>query len=156
MQELPLDTTTDAVLSASRALVAVAVRSLSDVTDDVTLPQFRVLVVLYSRGPTGMTNLAEELSASPSTATRLCDRLLEKKLIDRRHRPENRREVEVAATRSGALLVDQVTEQRRQQLGEILAKVPAAKLKPMVDALQAFADAAGEVPDQAWDRGWDL
>jgi DNA-binding MarR family transcriptional regulator len=156
VQELPLDTTTDAVLAASRALVAVAVRSLGEVTEDVTLPQFRALVVLCGRGPTGMTDLAEEIGGSPSTATRLCDRLLEKGLIDRRHRPENRREVEVAATKSGARLVDKVTARRRHQLEDILAKVPAGKLKPMVGALQAFADAAGEVPDQAWDRGWDL
>ena len=42
---------TDALLTASRALVAVAARSLAAVDDDVTLPQYRALVVLAVAGP---------------------------------------------------------------------------------------------------------
>jgi len=45
------ETVVDAVLSASRVLVAVAARSLSGVAEDVTLTQYRSLVVLASRGP---------------------------------------------------------------------------------------------------------
>ncbi len=41
----------DAVLSASRVLVAIAARSLADVGEEVTLTQYRSLVVLASRGP---------------------------------------------------------------------------------------------------------
>jgi DNA-binding MarR family transcriptional regulator len=145
---------TDAVLSASRALVAVAARSLVGASVEVTLPQFRVVVVLCSRGPSAMGELADELQASKSAATRLCDRLVEKGLVERHHRETNRREVEVQATRAGAKLVHAVTERRRDELGRILAKVPASKRQPMIDALHAFADAAGEVPDQAWALGW--
>ena len=43
------DSLTDALLTASRALVAVAARSLAAVDDDVTLPQYRALVVLASQ-----------------------------------------------------------------------------------------------------------
>ena len=38
------------VMRASRALVAVASRSIAAVDDTVTLPQFRALVVLDARG----------------------------------------------------------------------------------------------------------
>ena len=41
----------DAVLSASRVLVAIAARSLADAGEEVTLTQYRSLVVLASRGP---------------------------------------------------------------------------------------------------------
>ena len=41
----------DAVLTASRVLVAVAARSLAEVAEEVTLTQYRSLVVLASRGP---------------------------------------------------------------------------------------------------------
>ena len=41
----------DEVLGASRALVAVAARSLVDVADDVTLVQYSVLVELAARAP---------------------------------------------------------------------------------------------------------
>ena len=66
----------DAVLRASRVLVAVAVRSLAAVDHDVTLPQYRALVVLASRGPQRPSALAEALAVHPSTITRLCDRLV--------------------------------------------------------------------------------
>jgi hypothetical protein len=39
------DSVIDAVLSASRVLVAVAARSLSDIAEEVTLTQYRTLVV---------------------------------------------------------------------------------------------------------------
>jgi hypothetical protein len=38
----------DALLSASRAMVAIAARSLAGLDADVTLPQYRALVVLAS------------------------------------------------------------------------------------------------------------
>jgi DNA-binding MarR family transcriptional regulator len=146
----------DAVLSASRALVAVAARSLSSVSDDVTLPQYRAMVVLCARGPLGMTDLAEALDAAPSTATRLCDRLVRKRLATRSHRPENRREVVVEVTGQGRELVARVTRARRREIARIVDQVPARRRSAMVQALRAFADAAGEVPDQAWASGWDL
>jgi hypothetical protein len=45
------DAVVDAVLSASRVLVAVAARSLAEMPGEVTLTQYRSLVVLASRGP---------------------------------------------------------------------------------------------------------
>jgi hypothetical protein len=45
------DAMVDAVLSASRVLVAIAARSLADAGEEVTLTQYRSLVVLASRGP---------------------------------------------------------------------------------------------------------
>jgi hypothetical protein len=47
------DELVDTVLAASRALVAVAARSLAAAGDEVTLPQYRALVVLSARGPQG-------------------------------------------------------------------------------------------------------
>ncbi|CAM5308255.1 hypothetical protein SBADM41S_12362 [Streptomyces badius] len=43
-----VDAVTEAVLTASRLLVAVSARSLAEVEERVTLPQFRMLVVLSS------------------------------------------------------------------------------------------------------------
>lgn len=156
VQHSTVDDITDAVLSASRALVAVAARSLAAVAADVTLPQYRALVVLCARGPLGMSELAEEMSCSPSTATRMCDRLVRKGLVRRDHPPTNRREVEVSLLPEGARLVGHVTRQRRKEIARIVAQVPERRRAALVDALRAFADAAGEAPDQAWAIGWDL
>jgi DNA-binding MarR family transcriptional regulator len=150
-----VDEVTDAVLLASRALVAVAARSLAAVEHEVTLPQFRALVVLSTRGPLNSGELAAELGIHPSTGTRLCDRLTAKGLVERQTSPESRREVVLVLTPIGLRIVDDVTSTRRKEVATIVGRVPT-KLRPaMVQALQAFADAAGEVPDQAWSLGWD-
>lgn len=156
MQGTTVDALTDAVLGASRALVAVAARSLTSVDHEVTLPQYRVLVVLCARGPLSMSELARELRAVPSTATRLCGRLVTHRLVTRRHRPSDRREVQVRITELGERLVREVTERRREEIESILGRIPAAEQPAMVEAFRAFADAAGEVPEQAWAIGWDL
>jgi DNA-binding MarR family transcriptional regulator len=145
---------TDAFVQASRALVAVAVRSLADVPGDVTLAQYRALVVLTSRGKQRAAQLAHELGVAPSSATRLCDRLARKDLIERRTAPNSRREIEIEVTDVGRALVDQVTVVRRQDIARILAAIPTERWATLIEALEEFADAAGEVPDQAWSLGW--
>jgi hypothetical protein len=49
-----------AVLTASRLLVAVSARSLAAVEESLTLPQFRMLVVLDAGGPLSLSGLAGE------------------------------------------------------------------------------------------------
>jgi DNA-binding MarR family transcriptional regulator len=149
-----VDEIADAVLLASRALVSVAARSLAVVENEVTLPQFRALVVLSSRGPVKSGELAEELSIHASTATRLCDRLQGKELVTRGPHPDNRREVLLTITEKGQRIVDDVTASRRREIAAIVRRMPQHLRAAMVPALQAFADAAGEVPEQAWSLGW--
>lgn len=147
---------TEAVLTASRVLVAVAARSLAEHEGDVSVQQYRALVVLASRGPQRPVDLAEALGVDPSTATRLCDRLVVKRLISRRRQGGDRREVRLDLAERGRSLLDQVTERRRAEIARILAKVPAAQREHLVDAFVSFGRAAGEVPDDEWPRSWEL
>jgi DNA-binding MarR family transcriptional regulator len=150
------DELVDAVLGASRALVAVAARSLAGVAEDVTLPQYRFLVELASRGPQRLADLASALLVDRSTATRMCDRLVRKRLVTRRRTHEDRRAVRVSLTASGAGLVAEVSRRRREEIAAIVQRMPAANRDRVVTALRTFADAAGEVPEQDWSLGWDL
>lgn len=146
----------ESVLSASRALVAVAARSLADAGEEVTLTQYRSLVVLASRGSQSLTRLAELLSVKPSTASRMCDRLVRKRLIVRRADAADRRQVRLALSARGERLVAGVTERRRREIAELLAVIPSSEQASVADALQRLADAAGEVREQDWSSGWDL
>lgn len=150
------DSVVDAVLSASRVLVAVAARSLSDIAEQVTLTQYRTLVVLASRGPQNLVGLAEAVGVTPATATRMCDRLVKKKLIVRHSEQDDRRHVRVALTKMGLQLVSTVTDRRRREIEAILSTVAPAEQIVLVKALSQFAAAAGEVPEQNWSTGWDL
>jgi DNA-binding MarR family transcriptional regulator len=141
----------DAVMTASRALLAVTARSLAAVDEDVTLPQYRALVVLAQRGPRRPADLAVALAVTPSTGTRMCDRLVARGLV-RRDRPEgdDRRAVAVSLSESGRALVRDVTRRRRSDLSRLLGALPTGRRREVVDALRAFSDAAGEVPETEW------
>jgi DNA-binding MarR family transcriptional regulator len=140
----------DAVLTASRSLIAVATRSLGAAAEETTIAQYRALVVLASRGPQRMMDLAGALGVAPSTAGRMCDRLVRKGLIRRHRARADRRAVLVSATAAGRLVVDQATARRRALIAGILAKLPAGQQQAVAEALAAFADAAGEIPDSQW------
>lgn len=145
------------MLLASRALVGVSARSLAGV-DEVTLPQFRALVVLAGRGTVTVTGLAELLDIHPSTATRLCDRLVRKQLIRRTERSADRREVELALLAKGRRLVDRVHRRRRRDLARISARMSPAERRDAIAGLEAFTRAAGETPEAtlfAWPEAAD-
>jgi DNA-binding MarR family transcriptional regulator len=132
----------DAVLTASRSLVAVATRSLGAAAEETTIAQYRALVVLASRGPQRLVDLAGALDVTPPTAGRMCDRLARKGLIRRHRARADRRSVLVSVTPAGRRVVDEATARRRE--------LPAAVQREVALALEAFAAAAGEVPDSLW------
>lgn len=144
-----------ALMLASRAFVGLAARSLAAVADDVTLPQFRTLVVLAVRGPQRASDIAEELQVNPSTGTRMVERLLRKGLVRRVRSTSDRRVVRLRLTPAGHDLVDRVMARRRAEL-ERLVTATAGRWQPAVtEALTAFATAAGEPAAPDWSLAWN-
>ena len=148
------DAVVDAVVAASRALVAIAARSLGAAGEEVTLPQYRALVVLGSRGPQRVIDLAGFLDVTASTATRMCDRLARKGLIRRQRLSNDRRTVRVSISTAGRELVAAVTQRRRREVESIVQRMSAEQREQLIMTLGMFADAAGEVPEQDWSLGW--
>ena len=140
----------DVVLTASRSMVAVATRSLGAVAEETTLAQYRALVMLASRGPLRLVDLAGALDVAPSTAGRTCDRLARKGLVRRHRAAGDRRAVLVSVTPAGREVVDEATGRRRALIADILARLSVPAQRAVAQAFQAFADAAGEVPDSRW------
>ena len=116
--------------------------------------QYRTLVLLGSRGEMNVGSVAAALDVHQSTATRLCDRLVAKGLVSRRTSEESRREVFIALTRAGRALIRTVTTRRRREIAKIMDHLQPGERARLVEAFTAFADAAGEVPDDAWKLGW--
>ena len=148
------DDLVDALLSASRAMVAIAARSLADLDAEVTLPQYRALVVLASRGPQRVIDISNELGVNPSTGTRMCDRLVRKKLIRRYRSTADRREVRLTLTPAGRHLVQEVTDRRREELVRVVETMPASWLRPVTAALRSLSTSVGELPEAEWWLGW--
>ncbi|MEV0400163.1 MarR family transcriptional regulator [Actinoallomurus sp. NPDC050550] len=139
-----VDAVTSAVLTASRLLVRISVRSLASVGERVTLPQFRLLVVLATHRETKLVTLAEDLAVNPSTAMRMVERLVAAGLVSRRTNPASRREVLLRLTESGQQIVAEVTARRREEIAAIVAAIPADHRAGLVDGLRAFTEAGGE------------
>ncbi|HTW20640.1 MAG TPA: MarR family transcriptional regulator [Mycobacteriales bacterium] len=148
------DELTDAIVGASRALLAVAVRSLGAVGDGLTLVQYRALIVLHYRGAQRVVDMAELLGVNSSTVTRLVERLTRKGLVRRVEDPADRRTTRLVITPAGERAVATVMARRREEISAIVAKMPASSRGAVVDALTAFTVAAGEAPEQSWTLGW--
>ena len=149
---------TTALLSASRLLVAVAARSLAEVEDTVTVPQFRLMVILATRGPMNLTALAERLAVNPSTAMRMIDRLSAAGMVTRAVNPQLRREHIIRLTDDGRRVVDDVTARRRDELAAIVRRMTPSQRSGMVAALGAFNEAGAEPPaaDDLSQLGWSI
>ena len=136
----------DATLMSSRALLGVVARSLSDALEVVTLPQFRVLVIISSSGPLRMGALAARAHSLPSTFSRSIDRMVAGGWVLRRESPGSRREVLIELTVLGRQLVEHVTQRRRDEIAAILERLAPEDRVAVGAAFELFAQAAGEPP----------
>ena len=136
--------TQDSALRASRAMLAIVARSLAPVLEEVSLPQFRVLVLLETRGPTRVGMLAEQLDVHPSTFSRALDRVEAAGWVSRAVSADSRREVLVTITPAGSRLVRDVSAKRQTELDRVVAALPRDQRDQVLHALAVFADAAGE------------
>ncbi len=134
------------MVTASRLLIAVSASSIAAVDETITIPQFRMLVVLRTRGAMKQSVLADHLSVNPSTINRMVERLIAAGLVDRQVNPESRREVVLDLTETGRRTVIRVTQQRRREIARIVARMPVHRRTQLVEALEAFTEAGGEPP----------
>ena len=145
----------DAIMVALQALVGVAAQSVAAVEDRVTLPQLRVLVLIASRGTMNLNALAEAMDVHASNASRSCDRLVAAGLLRRTESPLDRRNLVLELTDEGQALIEGLVQHRREAITEVLDRVPQSRRRALVNAMQAFGKAAGEVPaGNAWKLGW--
>ena len=140
-----------AVDEALRPILLLAARANAKATQHVSTSQLQALLVLQERGPMKLTALAEELGAIPSSATRLCDRLVAADLIVRETGATDRREVFLSLTSSGQRVVRQVRDLRREGLREALEACTPRERRELLSGLQALGArlSASESPEQA-------
>ena len=91
-------------------------------SDDMTVPQFRILLKI-SKEPHSNRELADWMGVSAPTMSKLVDRLVERKLIERSETSSDRRQISLVATPEGKKramhargLVQQVFEKKISQL----------------------------------------
>ena len=146
----PADELADAFVTASRALVGLAVHSVGASAPEVTVAQFRALVLVAVEGERAVGDLAEHLGVNHSNASRLCDRLQRLGLLARRRSRSDGRVVRVRLTEEGRGLVDAVTRHRQDEVRRVLGRMTPDAAAGALAALRAFSRAAGELDDRSW------
>lgn len=135
----------DVFLTASRALLGVVARSLAPALEQVTLQQFRVLVLLSTAAsPVRSGALAEAIGVHRTTFSRNADRLVAGGWVRRVDNPDSRREILIELTTKGARLVALVTRRRRVEINRVLQVMTPQQRGLAQRGLAAFAKAAGE------------
>jgi DNA-binding MarR family transcriptional regulator len=154
MPQVPeLEAVTEVLLEASKALVGIAMRTIPP-ESGVTLAQFRALVLLDQCGGMRAGDLAQALAVTPSTATRLCDRLVRDGFATRVMSQHDRREVLLSITGSGSKVVRAALAHRRRELGRLVANIPVKDRAAFIRCLKLFQAAQQPPTEPAWALGW--
>src|SRR5439155_1646371 len=114
---------------------------------DLTLTQAQALRLLRSSGlPT--SRLATALGISAPAVTQLTNRLVRKRLIERRSTEGDRRWVNIELTEKGRLVMDGFRQRRNDVFGEALSRLNDADQTQAIEVLSKLT-AVFEAPEQA-------
>ena len=107
----------------------------------LTLPQFNILRILRGQHPLPATValLIERMLDKTSNASRIVDRLEEKKLVTRTVCPANRRAVDIRITPAGLALLDQIDAAGVDQVSGLaqLAEIELRQLNHLLDKIRS-------------------
>ena len=118
--------------------VLIAPETWGNIMADCSKNELLVLLLLYRKGESNMSQIAEYLNVPLNTATGIISRMENKKMVDRNRHPEDKRVVTIALSDGGRKLMAGIlksfayygqrimtvlTQEELQLLGRVLDKV---------------------------------
>lgn len=119
-------------------VLALAAAAAVDTMQRVSASQLQALLYLGRTGSTNLTGLADALDVRPSSATRLCERMMAADLIAKRTATEDRREVVITLTAVGREVVVRIEERRRAALAAALNGLQEREQRALLAGLTAL------------------
>ncbi|MFN8518711.1 MAG: MarR family transcriptional regulator [Chloroflexota bacterium] len=107
----------------------------------LSLAHLNVVTLLEMHGPMSMGRVAELLGVSLASATGIVGRMEERRLVERRVSPSDRRVVEVHVGEGGRELLDSIKGRRREHLREVFGRMDEPKLAALLEGLRAMRTA---------------
>lgn len=109
---------------------------------DISVPQFNVLRILRGQQgkPANLSTVQDRMVNQMSNTTRLVDKLLEKKLVERSVCEENRRKIEIFITQDGLellKLIDPVIEKTEEEIARNLSPEEIGHLNDLLEKLRS-------------------
>ena len=99
------------------------------------MPQFRALVRVECQPSTSITEIAEHLAASLSTASRLVSGLVRRKFLARETAPTDRRQARVSITSKGAAVLQAAREATGKELEGVFAALDSREQEAIIHAM---------------------
>jgi DNA-binding MarR family transcriptional regulator len=110
----------------------------------VTMAQCHALVEIGRAGSISLVDLAKLLDLDNSTMSRTVNNLVNKKLVDRRVDPTNRRYVTIKLTPDGIKSFNEIESKMESYFLQILSAIPDDKHEQVLESLQLLLKAISE------------
>ena len=107
----------------------------------ITMPQIKVMFLLFISGPSRMSLIASALAVSLATATGVVDRLVERNLVIREGAADDRRVVICRLSDKGQELISGLWQLSRNQFGDLMRVLAPTQLILIKKALEALIQA---------------
>ncbi len=133
-----------AVDKALAPVLALVARSSLGASQRISSSQLQALLTIDRFGSLNLTTLAEALAVLPSSATRLCERMLAADLVTKTPAVLDRREVVIALTSHGQQLIEQIEQARRTELQLALTQMPEHGRRALLAGLTALGAELGD------------
>jgi DNA-binding MarR family transcriptional regulator len=114
-------------------------RAVEEVGTSIPPAQLRALLIIDQTGSLNLSGLAGALGATPSAASRLCDRMEAAGLLRRGRAAASRREIVLLPTESGRRLAEWVRRRRRAALVAVLDAMPEDGREALARGLRELA-----------------
>jgi DNA-binding MarR family transcriptional regulator len=108
---------------------------------DLTMPQLKVVLLLFISGPSRMSEIASALGVSLATATGVVDRLVERDILTREGDPGDRRVVLCRLSEKGGELMSGLWQLSRDQAGELMRSLASSQLLLITESLEVLLQA---------------
>jgi DNA-binding MarR family transcriptional regulator len=117
-------------------------------SSQLTMPQLRILLLLYRLGDTSGRELAGLLGVSLATLSGMVDRLVAHDLVTRAEDPHDRRVRRISLSRSGQEMISKIITAGAEKQERLLKRLTDAELLIVRDAMQALVRVAAEDAEQ--------
>lgn len=134
-----LDRTVEAFDAFSRELMLAHAAEFTAV--DLTMAQAKLLYVVAAAGEPTMSEIAQQLGVTISTASGAVDHLVSSDFLSRSSDPANRRQVRVSITPAGLEALEQLRELSTRQLRILFERLGDADLEVIQRAIRILTDA---------------
>jgi DNA-binding MarR family transcriptional regulator len=134
------DPVVDEILALADRLFRALLPTVPDelLTLDATMPQMKIMLLLYIHGPLRMTTIANELKVTLPTATSLVDKLVEKNYVQRETQADDRRVVLCKLADGGQKAIGGIWVSARKRSELLLQSLDHGRLEMFRDVLVAM------------------